>query len=275
MPYATADRANLYYEETGSGEPIVFVHEFAADLRAWESQVRHLSRGYRCIAFNARGYTPSDVPLTADAYGCEHSAKDIGAVLDHLKIANAHVVGLSMGAYAAMLFGIRQPQRVRSLVLAGVGSGSEPGQTAEFRHSSRRMADQLELDGFTKIADEFAMGPNRRQLAAKDPRGWRETVEQLREHSAKGSAMTMRHYQSERPTVYEYDADLRKLNAATLVIVGDEDEPCLNVSVYLKRTLPNADLMVIPGTGHSVNLEEPTAFNQALAAFIGCVQRGQ
>lgn len=274
MPYAAAAHARLYYEDTGQGEPIIFVHEFAADCRAWETQVRHLSRDYRCITFNARGYSPSDVPQSADAYGCEYSASDIGAVLDHLKLADAHVVGLSMGAYAGMLFGIRQRKRVRSLVLAGVGSGSEPAETDDFRARYKIMADQLEIDGFTKIADEFAMGPTRKQLARKDPRGWRETVEQLREHSAKGSAMTMRHYQAARPTVYDYDADLRKLDASTLVIVGDEDEPCLNVSVYLKRTLPHADLIVVPGTGHSVNLEEPVAFNQAIATFIDQVQRG-
>lgn len=273
MPHANADQARLYYEETGTGEPIVFVHEFAADCRAWETQVRQLSRDYRCITFNARGYPPSDVPEQAAAYGCEHSARDIGAVMDHLKLDDAHVVGLSMGAYAGMLFGIRQPKRVRSLVLAGVGSGSEPNEKDEFRRTYARMADQLEIDGFTKIADTFAMGPNRRQLAAKDPRGWRETVEQLREHSAKGSAMTMRHYQAARPTVYEYEAQLRALRVPTLVMCGDEDEPCLNVSVFLKRTMPDADLMVVPGTGHSINLEEPETFNRAVAQFVGAVQR--
>ena len=105
MPFVDSDQARLYFEEVGAGYPIIFVHEFAADCREWEPQLRFFSRSYRCIAYNARGYPPSDVPGNPDHYGWEFAADDIAAVMNGLSIERAHVVGLSMGGYAALQFG--------------------------------------------------------------------------------------------------------------------------------------------------------------------------
>src|SRR6202000_1018514 len=97
MPHAPAkDGVRLYFEEAGSGTPILFLHEFAADHTNWEPQMRYFSRGHRCIAYSARGYTPSDVAASADDYTYKHFYTDALAVLDHLKIAKAHFIGLSM-----------------------------------------------------------------------------------------------------------------------------------------------------------------------------------
>ena len=94
MPYAVAkDNVRLYFEEAGSGTPIIFLHEFAADHTNWEPQMRYFSRGHRCIAYSARGYTPSDVPPSADVYTYKHFYTDALAVLDHLGIDKAHLVG--------------------------------------------------------------------------------------------------------------------------------------------------------------------------------------
>src|SRR5262249_29216887 len=87
MPHLTTDDGvKLYYEEVGAGIPIVFVHEFAGDVRSWEPQLRYFGRRYRCIAYNARGYPPSDVPGTVDKYSQDRARDDIRAVLDALKI---------------------------------------------------------------------------------------------------------------------------------------------------------------------------------------------
>src|ERR1700749_4672048 len=110
MPHVTTDDGiKLYYEETGSGTPIVFVHEFAGDCRSYESQVRYFSRGYRCIAFNARGYPPSDVPGDVERYSQDRAGDDIHAVLDALRIDKAHIAGLSMGGFATLHFGFTYP----------------------------------------------------------------------------------------------------------------------------------------------------------------------
>ena len=82
MPYIEATEARLYFEECGYGYPIIFVHEFASDMRGWESQLRHFSRSHRCITFNARGYPPSDIPQNAASYGWELAIDDIAASLE-------------------------------------------------------------------------------------------------------------------------------------------------------------------------------------------------
>ncbi len=115
MPHAAADDGvRLYYEEAGSGAPIVFVHEFAGDHRSWEPQMRFFSRRYRCIAFNARGYPPSDVPPDVERFSQARARDDIVAILDHLGIDRAHIVGLSMGGFATLHVGLAYPQRARS-----------------------------------------------------------------------------------------------------------------------------------------------------------------
>src|ERR1700750_588192 len=120
----TDDGVRLYYEETGSGTPVIFVHEFAGDHRAWEAQMRHFGQRYRSITYAARGYPPSDVPPEAGSYSQARAADDIAAVLDHLKIAKAHVVGLSMGGFATLHFGFRDRARELSLCGAGCGYGA-------------------------------------------------------------------------------------------------------------------------------------------------------
>ena len=134
MPHAvTKDNVRLYFEEAGSGTPILFLHEFAADHTNWEPQMRYFSRAHRCITYSARGYTPSDVPQSKDVYTFKHFYTDALAVLDHLKIERAHFVGLSMGAYSSLQVGLNASDRALSMTLAGVGSGSNLENLDAFR----------------------------------------------------------------------------------------------------------------------------------------------
>ena len=274
MPHAQSQGARLYYEETGSGPPIVFVHEFAADCRAWETQVRWFSRQYRCVTYNARGYPPSDVPEDGAGYGYVQQVEDIAAVMRHLRIPKAHVVGLSMGAFAALHFGLRHPDMATALVVAGCGSGAPRGERARFKADAEALADRLLAEGMEPVARDLALGATRVQLQNKDLRGWEEFTRHLAEHSALGSALTLRNYQAVRPSLFDFEAELKKLTVPTLLAVGDEDEPCLEANLFLKRCIPSAGLWVAPKTGHAINLEEPSAFNQAVQDFFGTVERG-
>src|SRR6201986_5520878 len=148
MPHAvTGDNVRLYFEEAGSGTPIIFLPEFAADHTNWEPQMRCFSRGHRCIAYSARGYTPSDVPVTAEVYTYKHFYTDALAVLDHLGIDKAHFIGLSMGSYSSLQVGLNAPQRALSMTLAAVGSGSSLGNFDAFRAPCRANAEQYEAIG--------------------------------------------------------------------------------------------------------------------------------
>ena len=276
MPTLTTDDAvALAFEDTGSGTPVVFVHEFAGDLRSWEPQVRYLSRRYRCITYNARGFPPSDVPGEVGAYSQARARDDVRAVLDALDIERAHIVGLSMGGFATLHFGLAYPERARSLVVAGVGYGAEPEQRERFRSEADTTTEFLRTRGMAAFAETYALGPTRVQFQNKDPRGWREFADMLAEHSAAGSANTQQGVQKERPSVFDLAEEMKALAVPTLVVTGDEDWPCLVPSVFMKRTIPGAGLVVVPNTGHTVNLEEPAAFNATLADFFAQVDAGR
>lgn len=276
MPHITADDGvKLYYEETGAGTPILFVHEFMGEYRSWEAQLRYFSRRYRCIAYNARGYPPSDVPEKIGDYDFEHQRADILAMLNGLHIDKAHIVGLSMGAFSTFYFGMQWPERALSLTLAGVGSGSMPDSRARFKQESEAAADQLLAGGWEKSAGTRGESPTRVQLQNKNPRGFAEFLELVKRHSDKGSALTLKGYQALRPSLGDFDAQMAKCRVPTLIISGDEDEPCLDASLLLKRRMPAAGLVLMPQTGHACNLEEPELFNMLCEKFFHQVESGQ
>jgi pimeloyl-ACP methyl ester carboxylesterase len=275
MPTARVDGIGLFYEEVGEGTPLVFVHEFAGDYQSWHLQVRFFARRYRTIAFNARGYPPSDVPTDPAAYSQSRAAEDIKGLLDALGIRRAHICGLSMGGYATLHFGIRHPDRALSLVVAGAGYGSVPGERERFQKDVEETARRFVEDGIVAVADFYTKGPTRVQLMDKDPKGWRELYDQFIAQSAEGHALTMRGVQMTRPSVYELERELERLEVPTLVVTGDEDEPCLEPALYLKRKIRSSGLLVLPKSGHTVNLEEPEAFNRGVLDFLSAVDAGR
>jgi pimeloyl-ACP methyl ester carboxylesterase len=276
MPFATTDDGvRLHYEETGSGTPVVFVHEFAGDHRAWETQMRHFGQRYRAITYAARGYPPSDVPDDVAKYSQARAADDIAAILDHLQIDKAHIVGLSMGGFATLHFGFRHPALALSLVVAGCGYGAEKGQRDKFRNEVAAVAAFLDEQGIEAFAAKYAYGPTRVQFENKDPRGFDEFKRQLGEHSAVGARNTQLGVQGERPSLYDLEANLRTVKVPSLIVVGDEDDPCIEPSLFLKQWITTSGLIVFPKTGHVVNQEEPGLFNDVVGDFIARVEAGR
>jgi pimeloyl-ACP methyl ester carboxylesterase len=276
MPFAvTDDGVKLFYEETGEGRPVLFIHEFAGNLRSWEPQVRHFARQYRCITYNARGYPPSDVPEDPSAYSQDHAVTDACAVLDALDIDCAHIVGISMGGFCALHLGLRHPDRTSALVVAACGYGAQPEGRESFREECELIAQAFDREGAAQIAHRYATGPARVQFQNKDPRGWTEFTQQLSEHSSTGAALTIRRVQSERVSLYKITDELMALHVPTLLVTGDEDEGCLEPDLMLKRTIPTAGLLILPRTGHTCNLEEPALFNCAVNDFFRLVEAGR
>jgi pimeloyl-ACP methyl ester carboxylesterase len=275
VPHLTTDDGiKLYYEEVGSGLPIVFVHEFAGDIRSYEPQIRHFGQRYRCIAYNARGYPPSDVPIDGEKYSQERARDDIRAVLDALKIDKAHIIGLSMGGFAALHFGFSFPERARSLVVAGCGYGAAPDKRAQFAAEAEAVAKEFEQQSAAKAAEAYALGPTRVQFQNKDPRGWREFATQLSEHSTTGAARTLRGVQARRPSLFDLIDKMTAMTVPTLIMTGDEDWPCLEPALLMKRSIATAALVVMPNAGHAINLEDPASFNQHIADFLHTVDVG-
>lgn len=271
------DGTGLYYEEAGSGVPVVFVHEFAGDYRGFEPQVRHFSRSHRCVTYSQRGYPPSDVPTDAARYGQDILRDDVIDVMDALGIETAHIVGHSMGAYTALHVGLRYPARCRSVTAAGCGWGSlaDPAARKAMRALAAETGKMFAEQGIAAAAATYAQAPGRLTHKYKDPRGWAEFARMLSEHSAEGHAFTMLNVQMQRPTLWDMEAELRDFSVPLLVLVGDEDDQCLDGSVFLKRTAPTAALMVVPRAGHTIPTEEPGVVNAALAELFCAAELGK
>jgi pimeloyl-ACP methyl ester carboxylesterase len=274
MPTVFINNVNLYYEEAGSGIPIFFVHEFAGDWRSWEGQVRFFSSRYRAITFSARGYGPSEVPASPQAYSQDIQVEDVKELLDALGIDMAHICGLSMGSYTSLLFGLKYPHRARSLTIAGSGYGSGQNRQ-EFHTRVTEMAEKMLQEGMKSVSGSYALGPARVQLQNKNPRAWEEFLRQFEEHSPMGSAYTLLGVQRQRPSVTDLGGELKKMSLPVLILLGDEDEAGMEGSLFMKRNIPRAGLEIFPRSGHAVNLEEPERFNYSLLSFITAVDAGR
>ena len=221
----------------------------------------------------ARGYPPSSVPESDADYGQDIATRDVIAVLDAAGIDRAHIVGLSMGAYTALRVAMTFPDRVRSIVSAGGGSGAEKAARERFVAEALAAAGAMEQSGRIDV-EKMGMSPTRVQLHNKDRRGWEQMLAHLGEHPAKGAARVLRKVQALRPSLYDLEAEIKAIEVPVLLLVGDEDEPCLNVNLWMKRQIRSARLAMFPGTGHVLNYEEPALFNHLIDQFLTSVERG-
>jgi pimeloyl-ACP methyl ester carboxylesterase len=272
MPSVQVNGVEIFYQEAGSGFPLILSHEFAGSWESWKDQIRFFSRRYRVIAYNDRGYPPSSVPEDPALYSEEQSVEDLRALMDALGIPQAHIGGLSMGGAITLKFGIAHPERCRSLTIAGAGSGTTNRE--QFLKEQNATATAFEQQGTAAVAEFYTRGPARVQLAAKDPLGFGEFVQLFRQHSAEGSAKTMRGVQMRRRSIYEVEEELRRVEVPALILVGDEDELCLEPALFMKRRMPNAGLSILPKSGHAINLEEPALYNQLVLDFLTRVEQG-
>ena len=273
MPKALINGVNLHYEVTGQGFPLVWSHEFGGDYRSWEPQVRFFSRRYQVITYNARGYPPSDVPQDPAAYSQKQSIEDLYGLLRHLSIDQAYVGGLSMGGNVALNFGLAHPEMARGLIVAATGSGTTYPE--EFRRDGLELARRLDAEGVEVLTEGYSRGPTRLPLLRKDPKGWQEFKDALGDHSAAGSAHIFREVLLKRPSIFELEDKLDALQVPTLIMTGDEDDPCIDPAVFMKRHIPRSGLVILPQSGHALNLEEPDLFNRAVLDFLTAVEAGR
>jgi len=267
------DGTKLYAESQGpeDGVPIVFVHELAGSCRAFDLQVTDWRSKYRCITFNARGYPPSEVPPAVDSYSQGHAAADIAAIIDGFGLKEAHIIGVSMGSASTLQYAIRHPDRVRSITLTSIGSGSDL-KAGEFAASMEVLAELALTKGMRALAEHYSATPTRYRLKEKNPSEYKNFIDQLGSGSALGITNTMRGVQSKRAPLYAHQERIAALAVPALVVLGEEDEPCIKPSHFLKENLPGARLEIVPKTGHCVNLEEPALYNRLVIGFIEGVE---
>ncbi|HLG48879.1 MAG TPA: alpha/beta hydrolase [Reyranella sp.] len=275
MPHIkTSDGVSLYYEETGSGAPLIFLHEFGGHYLSWEPQVRYFSRRYRCITYAARGWPPSDVPTDVAMYSQARAADDCADLMKALGIDRAHLCGLSMGATAGLEFAIRHSGKATALVIAAGGGGgsTDPEAKKRFKEECEAFAQRIEKEGMAAMAELYCTSSARNTYRYKDPRGWAEFKQQFADGSATGHAMTMRGVQGSRIPFFERTEELKKIAEPMLVVIGDEDDSTHGLAVHLKQYVARSGVLELPKCGHTMNLEEPAAFNAAVQDFLHAVE---
>jgi pimeloyl-ACP methyl ester carboxylesterase len=275
MPALRSGEVSLSYQVFGEGPAILFAHESTGDGSNWQGQVEHFARRFTCITYNARGYPPSDVPAAPQSYSQALFVDDMLAVLDHLAIAEAHVVGLSMGSMTTLHFALRHPRRARSIVLAGTGPGQSRQAVEAFNAEVRALAEKLDRRGWGAILEEYDAAPDRVELRWKNPAMHRAYCGRLKERDGKVSATILREVVCRRPLLADLRDELARLDVPVLIATGDEDADCLPTSHFLRGVLPRSGLAVLPRSGHAVNLEEPRLFNELLDQFYAAVAAGR
>lgn len=266
MPFAHVNGVQLYYETSGKGRPVVFVHGFGCGIRSWDPQVRALFREYRVVAYDVRGHGLSDAPRDAAAYSQSISIEDLRGLLTHLEIRRAAVVGLSMGGNIALNFALAYPRMVSALVVADTGAGSDG--TTEWVAGAHDFAAALETGGMERFADLAMASPLFARYCERGAEAQRFLRSCLMTHRAHGVAHTAREVLSKRPTLYALEDRLATLRVPTLLIVGEHDDPCRKVHDFMARTIRRARHIVLSGVGHLANLEAPRSFNAAVRRFL-------
>jgi pimeloyl-ACP methyl ester carboxylesterase len=258
--FAEVNGTRLYYEDVGSGEPVVLVHAFTLDTRMWDDQFEVLARGFRVIRYDARGFGKSAAPNPGEAYS---NADDLAALLDRLDARRAHVVGLSMGGRFALDYAVTYPDRLRSLVvidgviggwqwsrewIAGYAPIVEAGRRGDVAQATSLW---LGLPLFAPAREQPQVGARLKQMVDAYS-GW-HFVNRNPERAVSPPAL----------------GRLAGIRAPALVLVGERDLPDFHrMSERLEAEIPGARRTTVSGAGHMANMEAPQAVNKALAAFL-------
>ena len=251
MPYLERGDVRLYYEDSGSGTPILLTHGFGASTGMWHGQVATFQNSYRLIPWDMRGHGRTECPEDVSYYSQLLTDDDMAALLDHLQIEQAVIAGHSLGGFMSLSFNVAHPGRVKALVLQGCGPGYRRDEPRlAWNERSERRAQTLEEGGLSALG------------------GGAEVSESV-QGSAKGLA------QAARGILCQVDSrvidSLRSIKVPTLVICGDGDKPFVGGARYMGDRIPGATYVEVPGAGHGVNVERPDAVNTALETFLRAI----
>ncbi len=265
MPLVDVEGARLYYEEAGSGPAVVLAHGGGGDLSQWRHQAEFFAPRYRVIAFDARGHGQSKA--TADKWSMAEFAADIAALLRHLGVARAHLVGATLGGVAVLEFALAHRDMARTLVLVSTA----PDTTDEMRlrfETSAAVVESGDLSSFAEGFVNFIFSPNyvtthpdevadfRQRLESIDPAGYARSIRAL----------------GNRP---DLSPRLGQLSVPALVVTGALDPIPTSApgADLLGRSLPNTRVEVIPDAAHLPQVEQPEIFNRLVLDFISAAER--
>lgn len=261
--FVNINGAPLYYEMLGEGQPLVLLHAGVADCRMWDEQFEDFAKHYRVIRYDSRGFGKSEVPATPFA-----SHEELAELLKHLGVDHTHVVGISYGGKIALDFTLTHPEMVEKLVLVAPSiSGSSPApEVLEFYEAEEAALEEEDLDGATELNLKMWVDGPKRTPDEVDP----SVRERVREMQRLAFSTIFPAGAVERDLEPPAIMRLGEVKAPTLLIVGDYDiQPKIDQARQLEREMADAQLVVIPGVAHMVNMEKPADFNRVVLDFLG------
>ena len=251
MPRLDRDGLHIWYEDHGKGPAVLLTHGYSATSRMWAPQVRGLAERFRLITWDLRGHGRSDSPDDPAAYGEKRCVDDMSAILDACGVERAAIGGLSLGGYLSLAFHLELPVRVRALLLFDTGPG--------YRNEEGRRR-------WNALAESYARAFEERGLAAL---GSGAEVRAGEHRSARGLALAARGMLAQRDA--RVIDSLPEIRVPTLVLWGARDEAFFKPSEYMAAKIPAARRVILPGAGHAANLDQPQAFNVAVAEFLDSI----
>jgi pimeloyl-ACP methyl ester carboxylesterase len=250
MATAHLNGIDLYYEDHGSGFPVVLMHGYGSSSRMWQGQIEPVSARYRLITWDMRGHGSTDSPEAQDEYSEAKTVEDLAQLLSQLGIEQAVIGGLSLGGYMSLAFNLAHPEMTKALVLCDTGPGYRNDKAREgWNETAFTRAQRFEEQGLDALG-----------------RGVEVQAARAVHRSAAGLA------KAARGMLAQFDSrvieSLEHVKVPTLLIVGANDTPFLNATDYMAKKIPNARQVVIPDAGHAANIDQPGPFNEALVGFL-------
>ena len=240
------------YEVTGSGPTLLLSHGYGSTRHMWDDQHRALSDRWRVVSWDMRGHGQTDSPADPEQYSAALTVADMRALLQHVGAERAIIGGLSLGGYVSLAFALAHPEMTQALVICDSGPGYRNAEArAGWSQRAQERAAALEAKGLDSLA-----------------RRSRET-QQAVHRSAQGLAHAARGMLAQEGS--QVIDGLASIRVPTLVVVGDQDQPFVAPSEYMAKKIPGARLAVIPGAGHSSNLDQPEIFNRVVRDFLASV----
>jgi pimeloyl-ACP methyl ester carboxylesterase len=260
MPIEKINGIDVHYETQGSGEPLLFIHGLGSSARDWHLQVDHFSSSYRVISYDVRGHGASEKPPAP--YSMQLFADDARALLEHLDIKWAHIVGISMGGMIAFQMAVDHPSAVRSMVIVNAGPELKPRSMRERLQIWQRVliVRFLGMRSMAKVvAPRLFPGPSHRALRSQFIERW--------------SANDKRAYLASMRAIVGWGVmeQLSKISAPTLFVAADHDYTPVELKGSYVSELPNARLEVIEDSRHATSLERPDELNRILEEFLAAV----
>ena len=263
--FAEVNGTRLYYEVAGSGDPLVLIHGMTLDTRMWDDQFEPLAHQYRVVRYDARGFGKSALPAAGKPYA---HTDDLKALLTHLDIARAFILGLSMGGGIALDFAVAHPEATEALIPVDSRlNGWQPD--AEFASYLSAVRARAKEAGF-QAAREAWIYSAMFKPALENPTVASRLVQIIADYSGW-------HWVNDNPLRTPDPSTAQRLHTIrvpTLIVIGEHDVPgCQAIADTLHRRIPNARKVAMARVGHMSNVEAPERFNVLVSDFLAAQQR--